>query len=177
MDDLNILNIPAFKRKRSIAAKAKRTASAIPKITKPKRTSTTRKRTTSRKRASNRLVQEALSDIPIRDEFPSPDFFPEHIEDVEILRQKAADEDLREMKLCGKCDGYFDNIDVAVIALTSALREGDRIIFETGEGLFEQTVASIQIDRKPVKIARSGSDIGLKVLLKPRVGGNVYKVL
>ena len=35
----------------------------------------------------------------------------------------------------------------------------------------------MQIDRKEVRIAKTGSDIGMKVQLKPKVGGAVYKLI
>jgi hypothetical protein len=35
----------------------------------------------------------------------------------------------------------------------------------------------MQINHKDVKLAKSGSDIGLKVVIPPKIGGNVYKVL
>jgi hypothetical protein len=81
------------------------------------------------------------------------------------------------MKTCGICEGYFDNIDVAIIKVTSPIRVDDRLIFEKDEGLFEQSVKSMQINRKDVTLAKSGSDIGIKVEMKPKVGTNVYKVI
>jgi len=35
----------------------------------------------------------------------------------------------------------------------------------------------MQIDRKDIKIAHSGDDIGLKTAMKPKIGGLVYKIL
>lgn len=83
---------------------------------------------------------------------------------------------LREMEICGVCDGYLGKIEVALIELTDTLRKGDRVLFETEDGLFEQTVSSMQIDRKDVKIARRGSGIGMKVLREPKKNGKVYRV-
>ncbi|MBI2634505.1 hypothetical protein HYW82_02440 [Candidatus Peregrinibacteria bacterium] len=81
------------------------------------------------------------------------------------------------MKTCGVCEGYFDKIEVAIIKLTGTLKVGERIIFEKIDGLFEQKVESMQINRKDVKRAKAGSDIGLKVAMKPNVGTTVYKVI
>ncbi len=83
----------------------------------------------------------------------------------------------REMRICGHCDGFYDKIDVAVIKLTSPLRVGDIIIFEKNEGLFEQEIVSMQINRQDVTIAHAGDDIGLKIIMKPKVGTSVYKVI
>lgn len=160
MEEIDILNVPAFKRKRSIAARARKTSGEI-------RISDLRpaKRTRARK-----IFDEPLMDIPIQRNLDPEPYTQE-------ARVKKSDLDLREMKTCGQCDGYFDRIDVAVIKLTAPLRTGDSILFETDTGLFEQTIVSMQINHKDVKLAKSGSDIGLKVLLKPKVGGTVYKVI
>jgi hypothetical protein len=83
----------------------------------------------------------------------------------------------REMRICGHCDGFYDQIDVAVVTLTSPIRIGDIIIFEKNEGLFEQEILSMQINRQEVTIAHAGDDIGLKVRIEPKVGTPVYKVI
>ncbi len=147
MPKLNPINIPAYQRKKSIAAKG-------------------RKKPTVRRRRTKK--DNELTDIPIRPIMPSADRYRR----TEDVRNSS-----REMKICGRCEGYFDRIDVAVIAVTSPLRPGDQIIFETTEGLFEQTLKSMQVDRKDVDMAGSGSEIGVKVSQEPKVGGLVYKVI
>lgn len=132
MTTANNLNVPAYQRKRSLAAKARKT---------PTRAKTRKPVRTTRKR-------------PI-----------------------TSNQGPREMKICGHCDGFFDKIDVAVIKLTSPIRIGDVIIFEKNEGLFEQEIISMQINRQDVTIAHAGDDIGLKVIMKPKVGTSVYKVI
>lgn len=166
MEDVDILNVPAFKRKRSLGARARR---KTPTYTQRKPLTRTRRR-----RVVREEMDESISDIQIHKQPTIEDVLcglP--AEDIYSSRKK----DFREMSICGRCEGYFDKIDVAVIQLTSPLREGDSIIFETDDGLFEQVADSIQIDRKNVRLARSGSDIGIKALAKPKVGGNVYKVI
>lgn len=168
MENPDILNIPAFKRRRSISAKARSLSNSYLIGTRSKTSKTTK---THRPRTRKKItVEETLVDIPVYEPTPSAELFPD-------IRNNRRHSDIREMKLCGTCDGYFDRIDVAVVKLTAPLRVDDTIIFETIEGLFEQQVESMQIDRQDVKLARSGSDIGLKVKLKPKVGGNVYKVI
>ena len=160
MHDPETINIPAFKRKRSIAAKAR------------KKPSYRLSKTSTKKRPKKQIIiDHSLSDIPTRKVLPSQDLFPE--EELEIRN----DGKLREMKLCGLCEGYFDNIDVAIIKLTSPLRVGDIVILEKNKGLFEEEITSMQINRKEVKLAKTGSDIGIKVRLKPKVGTSVYKVI
>jgi hypothetical protein len=164
-DELNTLNIPAYKRKRSIAAKLRstnKTQNSLAKTAKPSR-ETRRKRPTSDS-------SEIMSNIPARQQSPT-------IEDLlRLPQEQAAKSDLREMENCGYCEGYYEKINVAIIRTTSPVREGDRLVFEQEGGLFEQTVTSMQINRKDVKLARSGSDIGMKLLKTPKVGTPVYKV-
>lgn len=171
-DEINQLNIPAYQRKRSLAAKAR-------KSTKPKATT---KRKTTRKtpviKPHSRYDRNEMQEISIseiiheheREEFENP-------LDIFKGQSKKPEQEVREMKTCGICEGYFDKIDVAIIRVTSAIRTGDIIIFEKEGGLFEQEIKSMQIDRKDVSLARAGSDIGMKVFMPPKVGTTVYKVI
>jgi len=157
---MNILNIPAYQRKRSIAAQGRHRPSSLSPMPKPKKPST------------NRQKKAETVEMAIESNLHSHSLFPEPVQ-----LNKRSQSETREMKSCGICEGYFETIDVAIIKLTSPLKEGDIILFEKHEGLFEQKVKSMQIDRKPVTIARTGSDIGLKVCMKPQIGGTVYKVI
>jgi hypothetical protein len=153
-DQPETVNIPAYKRKRSIAAKAKKTEI---KLRKP------RKKTARRKHKP--------IEMPLMDELHTVDLFED-----EITRAKTGRK-VREFKKCGICEGYFEKIDVAIIKLTSPLRTSDTILIANDYGLFEQEVKSMQIDRKEVKIARTGSDIGIKIRKTPKVGTAVYKLI
>jgi len=177
MEELNVLNIPAFKRKRSIAAHARKNSSFLPPM-RPQLKPARKTRTYTRTRRKIK-TESYMTDIPInKPTFEQPLIFGEEInpferESIETLPNT----DVREMRICGKCEGFFEKIDVAVIKLTCSLRKGNRILFETSEGLFEQEVSSMQINREDVSIAYVGDDIGLKVTLHPKVGGLVYKVI
>ena len=153
-DQPETVNIPAYKRKRSIAAKAKKTEI---KLRKP------RKKTARRKHKP--------IEMPLMDELHTVDLFED-----EITRAKTGRK-VREFKKCGICEGYFEKIDVAIIKLTSPLRTSDTILIANDYGLFEQEVKSMQIDRKEVKIDRTGSDIGIKIRKTPKVGTAVYKLI
>jgi len=154
------INIPAYQRKRSLAAKARKSgANVLPKT-----------RNTKPKTTRPRLVEDVLTDIPIRESLPSASLFP----DTTSNTKKS---EIIEMKVIGQCEGYFDKIDVAIIKLTSAIHQDDLIIFEKQGGLFQQPISSMQIDRKEVKIAHAGDDIGMKVAMAPKVGAPVYKVI
>jgi len=172
MEEINVLNIPAFKRKRSISARAKRQPSYASARIKPERK--------TRVRRSTRQVEEKIITNPFRQSLPSQEIFPSPMMDEEISMEPISSPSkttFREMQICGKCEGYFDKIEVAVILLTSSIRTGDSIIFETNDGLFEQEIMSMQINRQDIEVAHAGDDIGMKVMMKPKVGGSVYKVI
>lgn len=92
-------------------------------------------------------------------------------------RMSALPPSVREMRECGQLDGYFDKIQVAGIKVSSRIAVGDRLVFETADGLFEQELTSMQIDRKDVQVAYAGDEIGVKVLAKPSNSGKVYRVV
>jgi putative protease len=81
-----------------------------------------------------------------------------------------------EWSIVGQVTHYFDRIGVAAMTLNNRLSVGDRIAFVKGEELlFEQDVASMQIEHESVASARAGDDIGLKVIHEVKAGVNVYK--
>ncbi len=159
MNKVNSLNIPAYQRKKELEKKAKKSE-------KKSKTYKPRKKLQARTRYT-----ESYAEIPvIENNLIEEDIFNENIKNTSATG-------LREMKICGHCEGYFEKINVAIIKVTSPIRKGDILIFEKEGGLFEQTLNSMQIDRKDVSLARSGSDIGVKTELNPIVGSNVYKVI
>jgi translation elongation factor EF-1alpha len=82
-----------------------------------------------------------------------------------------------EGKLIGKITHYFSNIEVAVIDLSSTLKEGDTIRITGGENTdFTQEVDSMQIEHEKVKSAKKGDSVGMKVSEKVHEGYKVYKI-
>lgn len=162
MNEIDPVNIPAFQRKRSIAAKLR-----------PKR-----KKAPSRLYLTRKIrAAEPIEELILEPELPSEELFPDPLMEDGLARKSKKSLEFREMKICGRCDGYFDKIEVAVIQVTSPVRKGDIIIFEKDDGLFQQPIDSMQMNHKDISLARSGYDIGLKVCMKPKVGTPVYKVI
>lgn len=194
MQEPDPINIPAYQRKRSIAAKARKKPAyletALDRAIKEKKNHkkqranrTNKTPTRSRTSTSDYKTQtvghyiqspNSFEEISIQTTsvLPSHELFPDPFHDVS---QKKSE--FREMKTCGICEGYYEKIEVAIVRVTSPLRVGDSIIFEKQDGLFEQEIKSMQIDRRDITLATTGSEIGLKVLQKPTVGSPVYKVL
>ena len=86
-------------------------------------------------------------------------------------------EDKSELgKPIGVISNYFENISVAAIKLSAALKKGDEIRIVGGESTdFTQEVESMQIHHDKVEKAKKGDEIGLKISEKVRKGYKVYK--
>jgi hypothetical protein len=72
---------------------------------------------------------------------------------------------------------FFPKINVAVIELSLPLSVGDRILVKGPSTDFEQTVESIQIERKPIQRAEGGQSVGLKLVQSVKEKDVVYKKL
>ena len=81
-----------------------------------------------------------------------------------------------EKKLVGKVSHYFTKIGVGVIELTDELKVGDKISIEGATTNIQQTVDSMEIEHKQVKVAGAGKSIGMKVINRVREGDVVYKI-
>ena len=79
-------------------------------------------------------------------------------------------------KEVGKIMHYYGGIGVAAVNLTDNLKVGDKIRIKGTTTDFEQTVDSMQIDRKDVQEAGPSDEIGIKVKEKVRSGDIVYKI-
>ena len=66
-------------------------------------------------------------------------------------------------KQIGEVTNYFKNVGAAAIKLSAPLKIGDKIKIKSAEKEVEVVVKSLQIDRKPVKEAKKGDEIGLLV--------------
>ena len=78
-------------------------------------------------------------------------------------------------EVIGKVTHFFTEISVAVIELAKPLKIGDKISIEGETTNLKQTVDSMQIDRKPVKEAKKGDAIGMKVKDRVREHDIVYR--
>lgn len=85
-------------------------------------------------------------------------------------------EGLDDKKIIGQVVHYFDQISVAVVELSKALKVGDEIRFVGGETDFSQKVDSMEVDHQKIDKAKSGQEVGMKVDQKVRPGYRVYKV-
>lgn len=77
----------------------------------------------------------------------------------------------------GKISHYFPKIGVAVLDVTAEVKTGDKIHIVGTTTDFEQEVFSMQVDKTPIKIAKKGQSVGLKVDELIREGDRVYKLV
>ena len=80
-----------------------------------------------------------------------------------------------EEKPIGTVMHFFDKISVAIVKLEEALSAGDKIKIEGHGQSFEQTIESMQIERKEIKEAKAGQEIAIKVSQPVKKGDLVYK--
>ncbi|HEX9910702.1 MAG TPA: hypothetical protein VGA86_07450, partial [Desulfatiglandales bacterium] len=67
---------------------------------------------------------------------------------------------------------------VAAIEVTSgSIKPGDSLKYKGHTTEFTETVASLQLDNKPVEEAKVGNIVGVKVKERVREGDKVYKVV
>lgn len=78
-------------------------------------------------------------------------------------------------KPIGKITHFYDQISVAVVALNASLKVGDKIKIGKQDQFFEQEVKSMQMDHKPLQVAKKGQEIGLKVKKEVHQNALVYK--
>ncbi|HLD72054.1 MAG TPA: hypothetical protein VJA23_00565 [Candidatus Nanoarchaeia archaeon] len=83
---------------------------------------------------------------------------------------------VKKGKIVGKITHFYDEISVGVVALSNALKQGDRIQIGKREPYVEQEVKSMQLDHEKIALAKKGQEIGLKVKGKVRDGDLVYKL-
>lgn len=78
--------------------------------------------------------------------------------------------------LIGKVTHYFGRIGVAVVKLTAPLSQGETVHFRGSSTDFTQLVESMQIEHQPVREARPGEEVAIKVASRVREGDEVYKI-
>jgi putative protease len=79
-------------------------------------------------------------------------------------------------KKIGEITHFFGGIPAGIIKLKGALKVGEKIHIKGATTDFEQEIKEMQIDRKDIKKAKSGDEIGVKVTDKVREGDEVFLV-
>ena len=78
----------------------------------------------------------------------------------------------------GFVEHYFGHLNVAGIKITNGpLKVGDTIHVKGHTTDFTETIQSMQIEKEDITEAKTGDDIGIKMIGKCRIHDKVYKVL
>ncbi len=80
-------------------------------------------------------------------------------------------------KKIGKIVHYFTKIGVAVVNLENPLRRGDYVKVLGNTTNFKQKASSIQFNRRPLRLAPRGREVGLKVNYRVRKGDEIFKLI
>lgn len=191
--DPETLKIPAFRRKNAIYSRAKQKLIMTALDRKEAGVSLSSAKTTSSKISSRTPIEKVRNAEPaapivpktgtfVRYEQPITDssFSQEVEEPAETAAQSSAEilSNIKPKKIqeAGEITHFLDKISVAIIMLSKPLKEGDILLIEGENYLATQPVTEMQIDKKPVKRAKKGSHIGLKVKFEAKVYGKVYKL-
>jgi len=90
-------------------------------------------------------------------------------------KKKPAAKKAPKRVLVAKVAHYFGNIKVAAFQVKAPIKVGDTLVFEGGETLFSQKIASLQKEHESVTRAKKGDDVGMKVRKKVHEGYRIYK--
>ncbi|MEO0275358.1 MAG: hypothetical protein ABIM60_01060 [candidate division WOR-3 bacterium] len=83
-----------------------------------------------------------------------------------------------EEKEVGKVLDYYAKIGVVAIEITEGeIKIGDKLHFKGATTDFIQTIESMQIEHKPVEVAKKGDKVGIKVRERVRPHDKVFKVI
>ncbi len=83
-----------------------------------------------------------------------------------------------EEEQVGRVTNFYVKISVAAIEVTAGIiRIGDTLHFKGHATDFQDTVASMEIERQPVDEARPGDEVGIKLKERVRENDKVYKVM
>ena len=94
-----------------------------------------------------------------------------------VIRKKAGKKPIKKENLIGVITHYFPHVKAAVIKIKKdsiGLKDTLHIKGHTTD--FVQKVNSLQIDRSPIKKAKKGAEIGLRVKSRVRHNDLVYKL-
>ncbi len=81
-----------------------------------------------------------------------------------------------EEKEIGTVSSFFSHMSVAAIKLSGKLKVGQKVRIKGSTTDFETEIKEIQIERKPMKEAKAGDHIGIKVPDKVRPNDKVFLI-
>ena len=81
----------------------------------------------------------------------------------------------KKVKPIGTVTHFYGDISVAIVKFKRIFKVGEKVNFKGATTDFKETVKSMQYDHKPVKVAKKGQEVGIKVGDKVREGDFVFE--
>ena len=78
------------------------------------------------------------------------------------------------LKPIGVVTHFYGKIKVAIIKFKQPVKVGAEIAIRGATTDFKQVIASMQYDHKPLKVAKKGKEVGIKVKKKVHEGDRVF---
>lgn len=94
-----------------------------------------------------------------------------------ISLSPSDDHSLRTYQEIGQVTALLSRISVVILKVSQTLRLNETLLFQDEGCMYEAPVLSMQINRKDVKMAKKGSEIGMKMSHLPKDGTRVYRVV
>ena len=76
----------------------------------------------------------------------------------------------------GRVTHYFSKAGGAIIELSAAVNNGEKIVIRGSTTNIEQTIDSMEIEHEQITTAGAGQSVGLKVSGRVRENDTVYRV-
>ncbi len=88
---------------------------------------------------------------------------------------KSAPKKVKAPKPIGKVTHYYSGIEVAIVKFSQNISVGATLRFKGATTDFAQKISEMQYDHKPVKMAKKGKQVGIKVKDRVREGDQLFK--
>ena len=90
-----------------------------------------------------------------------------------LIKKKAQTTVKKEVQI-GTAVHYFGKIKVAVVKFKKDVRVGTHVRYRGATTDFADVLSSMQVDPAPMRVAKKGKEVGVKVKKKVRAGDGVF---
>ncbi len=80
----------------------------------------------------------------------------------------------KAVKPIGKVTHFFNHIKVAIVKFKLPVKLGTEVHLQGATTDFSTVIESMQYDHKPIKVAKKGQEVGIKLKKRVREGDMVY---
>ena len=96
---------------------------------------------------------------------------------ISLSHSAYQDRGLRTYQEVGQVTALISKINVVIVKLSQTLRLNETLLFQDEGMMYEAPVITMQINRKDVKMAKKGAEIGMKMNHLPKNSTKVYRVM